>query len=143
MSPVRSTLVALTLAALGGWANEGEAQKRQRDVITREELAAIDRQGLDAYQAIRQLRPHFLAPPRGNRTIRGEQATATLYLNGLKQGDVESLRMTMVMNVEEVRYLDPNKATEEYGMTHSAGVVLVKLVDRGKPAAKPDSGGKP
>ena len=143
MSPVRTALMTVTLAALGNGANEVEAQKRQRDVITREELVAIDRQGLDAYQAIRQLRPHFLAPPRGNRTMRGEQTTAMLYVNGLKQGDVESLRMMMVTNVEEVRYLDPGKATEEYGMTHSTGVLLVKLVDRRKPAARPDSGAKP
>ena len=143
MTMVRTTLLALTLAALGGGLNEVEAQKRQRDLITREELAGIDRQGLDVYQAIRNLRPHFLAPPRGNRTMRGEHITATLYVNGNRQGDVESLKMMMVANVEEVRYLDPARATEEYGMSHSAGAVLVRLVDRGKPIAKPDSSGKP
>ncbi len=143
MNPVRTTLMAVTFAALSGSVIELEAQKRQRDLITRAELAAIDRQGLDVYQAIRSLRPHFLAPPRGNRNMRGESITATLYVNGNRQGDVESLKMMMAANVEEVRYLDPTKATEEYGMSHGAGALLVKLVDRGKPAAKPDSGSKP
>jgi hypothetical protein len=75
--------------------------------------------------------------------MRVENTTATLYVNGNRQGDVESLKMMMAANAEEVRYLDPTKATEEYGLSHSTGAVLVKLVDRGKPAAKPDSGGKP
>ena len=144
MRLVRTTLIALMVAALGGSVNTVEAQKRQRDVITREELVAVDRQGMDVYQAIRNLRPHFLAPPRGNRTMGGyTPAPTVLYVDGLRQGELESLKMMMVTNVEEIRYLEPSKAQEEYGMSHSGGAVLIKLNKSPKPAAKPDSGGKP
>jgi hypothetical protein len=122
--------------------NDAAAQKRQRDVIAREELAAIDRQGLDVYQAIRSLRPHFLEPPRGVRTM-GAYATApaVLYVDGLRQGEVESLKMMMVANVMEIRYLEPSKAQEEYGMSHSGGALLIKLTKSlPKPAARSDSG---
>ena len=102
------------------------AQKRQRDVITREELSNSGQKDQDIYAAIRSLRPHFLAPPRGVRTLgAAPPAPVVVYINGMK-GDVAMLRTTMTVDVVEVRYLEPARAEDEFGSTHSGGAILVK-----------------
>jgi hypothetical protein len=101
------------------------AQKK-RNLITREELQNSGQRDQDAYAAIRSLRPHFMAPPRGVRTMGGSAAAAlVVYVDGMKT-DLQSLRTTPASEVVEVRYLEPAKAEEEYGITHSGGAIMVK-----------------
>jgi hypothetical protein len=105
---------------------ELSAQKKQRDVITREELQGSGQRDQDAFSAIRSLRPHFMAPPRGNRTMGGSSASAlVVYLDGMKS-DLQALRTMSASDVVEVKYLEPAKAEEEYGITHSGGAIMVK-----------------
>lgn len=119
----------LTLLIAGGMLvtpPELTAQKKQRDLITREELQGSGQRDQDAYSAIRSLRPHFMAPPRGVRTMGGSAAAAlVVYLDGMKS-DLQALRTTPASEVVEVKYLEPAKAEEEYGITHSGGAILVK-----------------
>jgi len=110
---------------------ELSAQKKQRDLITREELLNSGQRDQDAYSAIRSLRPHFLAPPRGVRTMGGSAAAAlVVYLDGMKS-DLQALRTMAASEMVEVKYLEPAKAAEEYGITHSGGAVLVKTSKSG------------
>ena len=143
MTWTRAVVTTMTLAGMWpGATPHALAQKRQRDLITRGELAASAQKGQDVYQAIRSLRPHFLAPPRGNRTLgAAPPAPTVLYVDGNKQGDLENLKTILTRIVEEVRYLEPSKAQDKYGLGHSGGAVLVKLVKLTRPPAKPDSGG--
>jgi len=130
MSSLRSGVALLPLLALGTLClPEGlQAQKKQRDVITREEILSSAQVNQDLFLAIRSLRPHFLAPPRGVRTMgAAPPAPTVLYVDGSKQGDFSTLRMISAKDVEEVRYLDPSRAEEEYGIGHSGGAILVKL----------------
>ena len=102
------------------------AQKKQRDLITREELQGSGQRDQDAFSAIRSLRPHFVAAPRGNRTMGGTAAAAlVVYLDGMKS-DLQALRTMSASDVVEVKYLEPAKAEEEYGITHSGGAIMVK-----------------
>lgn len=132
--------VVLGVAWLGLTPRDAASQKRQRDLITREELENSAHKNQDLYQAVRSLRPHFLAPPRGNRSMGPGSAAATvLYVDGTPQGDLETLRMIPVMTVEEVRYLEPSKAQHEFGHTHSGGAVLVKRRPQFRPGGPPAS----
>jgi hypothetical protein len=131
MKHFRPILTALSLAAAGLTAVTPalEAQNRRRDVITREEILASAHKELDLYQVIRSLRPHFLTPPRGSRTLGGAPlARVVLYINGNRQEDLQmGLRTIKPDQVQEVRYLEPGRAQDQFGLDHSGGAVLVTL----------------
>jgi hypothetical protein len=138
MRTMQWALSALLLT--GAWLavspGEAVAQKRQRDVITRDEILASAQRELDIFVVVRSLRPHFLAPPRGVRSMGGAPPAATvLYVNGNKMGDLSGLKLISARDVEEVRYLDPSKAEDQFGIEHSGGAVMVTLVRATKPPA--------
>ena len=119
------TLAMLIAGAILLTPPELSAQKK-RDLITREELQNSGQRDQDAYAAIRSLRPHFMAPPRGVRTMGGSAAAAlVVYIDGMKS-DLQALRTTPASEVVEVKYLEPAKAEEEYGITHNGGAIMVK-----------------
>ena len=129
---ISTTRLGLTLLAavtsLAVTPVDGFAQKRQRDVLTREEILGSAVKSADLYRAIRSLRPHFLVPARGVRTLGNSiQEPLAVYLNGTRQTGEDALRTIMADTVEEVRYLDPNKAGNEFGPRASGGALLVKL----------------
>lgn len=120
---------------------EAEAQRRDRDVITREELVNSSQKNTDLYSAVRSLRSHMLQGPRGaTRSIGGANSVtersaqappAVLYINGSRSGDITMMRSIQTMHVEEVRYLSPNAAGNQFGTGHEGGAILVKLVSGG------------
>jgi hypothetical protein len=106
----------------------GVAQKKQRDLITREEILNSGKKDQDIFQVIRALRPHFLLPPRGVRSSVGGPRPSVLYVNGNRTGELAQLRNILAADVFEVKYLDPSKAENEFGIGHSGGAVMVTLV---------------
>lgn len=144
MFTIRSAGVALLLA--GVWCAAlpaaAAAQKKQRDLITREEILESAQKDGDLYAAIRSIRPHFLAAPRGTRTlgmdrnaaggyVQGAGAKlpdALLYVNDNRLGDIGGLKNILAADVYEVRYLDPTKAEERFGVEAAGGAVMVTLV---------------
>lgn len=142
----RTLLGGIALTGLLALAPQSaEAQRRDRDLITREELVQSSQKSTDLYQAVRSLRSHFLQGPRGSRSLNvatpqvgqtqgsllrpGETPKAVLYINGSRSGDIDMMKNIMTINVEEVRYLNPNAAAMQYGPGHEGGAVLVKLVN--------------
>ncbi|MDQ3672862.1 MAG: hypothetical protein M3365_00575 [Gemmatimonadota bacterium] len=115
-------------ALLAGSPDETVAQKRQRNVITREEIQASAFKTGNLHAAIRSLRPQFLAPARGVRTL-GNSIVEPLavYLNGTRQNDVDALRTIQADAVDEVRFLTPTEAGNQFGPKASGGALLVKL----------------
>lgn len=123
------TALALVTAGFGLVPVPAVAQKRERDKITREEILNSSQKERDLLVVIRGLRPHFVAPPRGVRSMGGGRTGPTvLYVNGNKMGDLSMLRQILATDVFEVRYMDPSKAENEFGIGHSGGAVLVTLV---------------
>lgn len=143
-----SILVVLLTCALAGAgacasysAPETEVvapENRQRDVITREEIQASPHRQVDLYQAVRGLRPHFLAPPTGNRT---RTFPTALYIDGIRQqSGLRTLATIPASEVDRVEYLDPTRAESQYGSTAAGGAVLVTLSgQRRAPQAARDS----
>lgn len=140
-------LLAIALAAVAGPIAPAslEAQKRDRDVITRDELEAAAQKSGDLHRAIRSLRPHMLAGSRGVRSMgieagppdesgrptaraTGRAIPPVVYIDGTKAGDPSMLESILTVNVHEVRFYNPNKALTEYGVGHEGGAILVTLL---------------
>ncbi|HEV8455220.1 MAG TPA: hypothetical protein VGQ24_10030 [Gemmatimonadales bacterium] len=156
--PWLSALTAASVIVLPASALAQDKPKKERDLIAREELVEADAKFPDLFQAVKRLRPHFLAQNRGPRTTGiqapaggGSMCNATLepncaarqvvstvvaqvvYLDGTKSGDPDVLKGIRTADVEEVRYLSPNRAASEYGLGHEGGVILVKRYNPTKP----------
>lgn len=122
-------LLALVTLAV---ASPAEAQRRERDRIDAEELRESAKERANLFQAIRSLRPHFLAGPRGTRSLGGGVVPRVplVYLNGTRAGDATMLRDIQTINVAEVRFIPPTEASNLYGLDHGAGVIQVTLINR-------------
>ena len=141
MSKRRLILTALLLS--GGLAiapsTADAQQKKSRDVITREEIEASPQKDQDIYAVIRSLRPHFLAPARGVRTLGNSSSRMSLYVDGVRETDASALKNIMASAVAEVRYLDPTQSESEYGPEANGGAVIVKRLKAGAETPPPAS----
>jgi hypothetical protein len=132
--PARALVVAIVSAAVLLVPQSVSAQKRQRDKITREEIQASAHKELDLFQAIRNLRPHFLAPPKGVRSFgNATPAAIVVYVDGKLDTGLDALRDIRASDVEEVRYMDPSLSESEFGPRANGGAVIVKRA-KGAPA---------
>lgn len=131
---LRGLVSAAILAGLAlALPEPAEAQRRERDLITLEELKESSKERANLFQAIRSLRPHFLQGPRGQRSVGGGGVVPRVpivYLNGGRAGDATMLREIQTVNVAEVRFVPPTEASNLYGLEHGAGAIFVTLINR-------------
>jgi hypothetical protein len=114
--------------ALVSTAPNAVAQKKQRDVITREEILNASQKDQDLLTAIKVLRPNFLQAPRGMRSLGGSFiAPLSVYVDRIRQPGTDVLRQIMANTVQEVRYLDPPRSENEYGISANGGALVIKL----------------
>ena len=114
-------------------------QKKSRDLITREEIESSPQKDQDIYAVIRSLRPHFLAPARGVRTLGNSTSRMSLYVDGVRETDAAALKNIMASTVAEVRYLDPTQSESEFGPEANGGAVIVKRIKSAGDSATPAS----
>lgn len=108
-----------------------DAQNHRRDRITREEIMNSAHKELDLFQVIRALRPRFLEGNPGVRSFGNSSAGSTpiaVYVDGRRDTGLDALKNIEPLKVEEVRYLDPDRAAAEYGPSAAGGAILVKSV---------------
>jgi hypothetical protein len=119
--------------------SESFGQKKSRDVITNEEISASGQRDLDMLAAIKALRPHFLEMPRGARSLGGSSMYPILVVVDGRRGEAEALTQLRAIDAKEIRYLDPTKSQNEYGINANSGAVVVKLMSAKdvEQAAKP------
>jgi hypothetical protein len=108
-----------------------EAQKRQPDRITREEIDASPHRQLDIYELIRRTRPAFLQS--GSARARPDAAPMALYIDGRKQAGTETLKSIAATRVQDVVYFEPVRAATEFGPQAASGAIVVKLRRDAKP----------
>jgi hypothetical protein len=137
MLTTRSGITALLLVGglLGLAPSAAYAQKKDRDLITRADIDNSPQKDQDIYAVIRSLRPHFLAAPRGNRTLGNSVSRMGLYVDGVHETDVGVLKNILASTVQEVRYLDPTRSESEFGTAANGGAVVVKRLKEPVPAA--------
>lgn len=97
--------------------------------MTLEEIENSTSHARDLLQAIQSLRPQFLKRPNAavNRTSPAAQPLV-VYIDGIRQGGIETLRSISATGALEVRYLDPVASRSTFGPTASGGALLVKLL---------------
>lgn len=157
MTLIRSGALALLVGS--AWIvlipNQALGQKRQRDLITREEIESSPKRSDYIYDVIRSQRPHFLEAPRGVRrsSIDGQssrlpgasptrpglgaggsaETEVAVFVDQNHMGGIGILKSIQAEQVEEVRYLDASKATAEYGITLGGGGAIVVKMYKGQP----------
>ena len=147
----RSTCLVLAACAAcssGGTATRAEpdaspqsvtSSRRDRNVISREELADPAVSGRNVLEVVRSLRPQFLTV-RGQHTL---QDTATARrgvvdpdagkvhasIDGTKIVSIEELAGIHASTVMEIRFLNPSQAMQRFGGAAREGpVILVKTM---------------
>lgn len=134
----RIGLLALAMAVAAPSA-EGQATRRRgdRNKLTRIELDEAGSAMVTAQDAVRLLRPQWLRPPVGDvassNVFGGAGGGATeiiLYVDGIRQPDLEVLRMVSAAKLVELRYLDQNRGVQMYGPGHEFGVIEVTTTDK-------------
>ena len=131
---MRSTfvIIAAVLALATLTPDEASAQKRSRDRLTNEEILASAFKDKPLLDALRALKPHFVEPPRGTRSIGGSfTQPLVIYVDGIKAPGGLLPHPIMPADIREVRYLDPTRSQNEYGITANGGALQIKLVKRG------------
>lgn len=135
--PAVTTLCAAVLLGCGGSSTTPAAQapapataqgtapapvRRNANVISMDEIAALAGRAETALEIVEQLRPQMLRP-RGQNSA---QANAlSTYVDGVRVGDVQGLRTVQANMIREIRYLSPTDATQRYGTGHSSGAIEV------------------
>ena len=136
------TVLAAAIVSLvgGGCAHSGDAQlrhlrdsdpstdrsvSRSRDLLTAEEIRQHPTVHVGtAYDAIRRLRPEYLVTATFE-AAGGNQASPTVFVDGIARGDVDMLRTIQVVLITEIRFLRPADAALRYGQDHRWGAILV------------------
>ncbi len=107
----------LLVTACAAASQSSDSPRRQRNLITAEELQAIDEVSVVA--AVRRLRPQWL------RTI-GRRSAPVVYIDNSRAGRIAALDNVSIENIAELRYLSASDATTRYGIGHDGGVILVR-----------------
>ena len=94
-----------------------------RDVITEEEIAGTS--AINAYEIVQKLRGNFLSN-RGKTTILGRSSsTPMVFLDGVRYGEIASLRNISAMTVQSIRLYRAWDAQQRYGNDVMGGVIEV------------------
>lgn len=98
---------------------------RSANVVGRAELAPFaDR---SVFEAMSALRPQLMAI-----SIRGDRDGPTVYLDGVRIGDVHALHAIRISNVSEVSWLNAADATTRFGLGNTRGAILVSTRSPGR-----------
>lgn len=117
------------------------AQKRgDRNLISRTDLDEGGSGLITAQDAIQRLRPNWLRPPMGRTATAGmldglgdrgpAPKEAILYIDEVRQPNLEQLRTVQASKIVEMKYLDQNRAVQMLGPGHEAGAILIVTVNK-------------
>lgn len=133
----RAFLVFLGIVAgsssIGAQTNRGDRNK-----LTQAEIAEGGASIMTAREAVRIFRPHWFAPPMGKKASSdvigpgGGNQSVIVYIDDIRQPDIESLATVSAPRIVEMRYLDQNRAVLLRGPGHESGVIEVTTLDKRK-----------
>ena len=126
MTALRNVALATLLTA--ACASSGRSGQADRNRITTDQLASVAVG--NAYDAIRNLQPQWL-DSRGARSLTDmTPATAVVFMDGTRAGELEFLRSVPINTLAEIRFLPPGEASARYGMGLQRGVI--ELISKGR-----------
>lgn len=146
MVAVRRCLVLLVLASscakstvggrdIGNMPAESQPTAARRvarnpNVIVREEFQDPRIVGMDALNAIRQLRPAFFRLAGPQSAVNAGAGTVQVSLDYGPLVPVAQLAAFDTPNLYEVRYLEPTAAQARFGLNANSGPVIVLVMSR-------------
>ncbi len=121
--PALAAAALLGSACSSGGANSlgSPRPSRSRDRITVGEIQASA--VTNVFEAIQRLRNTWLQPPRGG----AECVAPVVFVDNVKRGGTESLRLINIEDIEEIRYVNPRDATTRWGSAVPGAVIEVIL----------------
>jgi hypothetical protein len=123
-----ATLAAIVACAPAG--PQSGSVSRKGNVITAEEIAALNADVPSAYEAVTRLRPYWLVAHGVVGLIPDNDSTeyASVYVDGKKQGRLGSLRDIQAFQVADIRYYDVAQTGARFGVEGgSSGVIEVRI----------------
>src|ERR1043165_9833762 len=124
----------------GGAATTQQSTNRNRDVITHDELQAPGVVGLSVLEAVRSLRPQYLAVRgqhelpagqvsdgnNGSKSINDfESGKVHSSIDGARLGPLEDLANIRANTIKEIRFLNPVAAQQKFGGSSKEGPVIL------------------
>ena len=111
-----------------------EAQKRgDRSTLTRQDIDEAGNAITNAEDAVRRLRPFWLRGPSGRFSppgVDGAMATTAtdivLYIDDRRQPGLDQMRTVRNAEIEELKWMDANRAIQMLGPGHELGVIIIK-----------------
>ena len=132
-SPLLFGVVLLVSCASAQPNNRGD-----RNTLTRAEIEEAGTSIMTAREAVRLLRAQWLTPPLGRMassdvtSAGGGRATVIVYIDDVRQPDLEALATVPAAKILELKYLDQNRAVLLRGPGHESGVIEVTTIDKRK-----------
>ncbi len=134
--PMKFVLALLSVVSI--CAPAGAQQNRgDRNKLTQADIAETGTSIMTARDAVRILRPLWMSPPPLGRqassdvlTSGGGSPVIIIYINDVRQPDIESLATVPASKILEMKYLDQNRAVLLHGPGHESGVIEVTTTDR-------------
>lgn len=131
-------LAAVSVPALApAFAQGPNVRRGDQSKLTRADLDVSGSAVVTAFDAVRLLRPRWLQPPIGKAASSnmmssgGGATTIIVYIDDIRQPDLEtSLNRVKAADVIEMKYLDQNRAVQEYGPGHEAGAISVTTIQK-------------
>ena len=120
-------LAAIAVAAACSSAPVAEDGPRMRNsnVLLVDEIEASRSPGWTAHDLITSLRPQFLRS-RGVSSLRSTApTTAAVYVDGMRFGEIESLRSLPALQILRIEYINASDATTRFGTDHVGGAILI------------------
>jgi hypothetical protein len=117
---VRHAVAALFLLQLAVGVSAAEAQRRNRNVITQEEIEEAT--AGDAYELVRKLRPAWFSS-RGIASGSEFAGAMGWFIDGMRIQSEDQLRSLIVERIKEVRYYNMSDATNRFGTGLTAGAI--------------------
>lgn len=116
--------VALSMVLSACASSGGTSTRRNRDVLTQEELALEP--GRSLFETIEALRPEWLTV-RSSRTF-ASATYVSVIIDGVRQTDGgAALRTFRTSQAERLEYMSAADATTRYGVDMAGGAILVTL----------------
>jgi hypothetical protein len=116
------TVVAVMACASGG--GSGTTIHRDPNLITEQEIANSSE--TNGFDVVSRLRPMFLKT-RGRSTINARNSEyASVFVDGVYYGELNSLRNIVANQIHEIRYLNGPESAGKYGIRYGTGAIDVR-----------------
>lgn len=114
-----SILLAVLMSACAPAASGGP--RRNPDLIPQESITGTNFS--TALDIVQRLRPQWL---RARSQGFGGGITASVYVDDVRFGDLDSLRSIPAQSVAEIEWIDAGTATQRWGTGNMGGAILVR-----------------